>query len=419
MSSASRRRREAGFVFILVTVALDMLALGVMVPVLPKLIVEFEGGDLRSASTATGVFGFAWALMQFLCQPVLGALSDRYGRRPVVLLSNLGLGLDYVFMALAPNLAFLFVGRLISGATAASVSTANAYIADITEPAKRAGRYGMIGAAFGVGFILGPAFGGWLGAHGLRLPFWAAAGLSLANALYGFFVLPESLASEKRAPKIVWRAAGVLGSLEFLRRDRTLSLLSLAVFLSHLAHESLPSLFVLYSDYRYHWDAATTGWSLAVVGVAQTIVSGGVVRPAVARLGEPLTATIALVSGALGFAVMAFAPTGFAFMCGAPLIALWSMNWPSFQGLATRRVGACEQGRLQGAIASLRGVSGMIGPLLFTQILAQSIGSRAAPGAGYFVAALLLAASLAALAVAARAQGAKGETQVDRAGGAP
>ena len=217
MMNAPKGRREAAFLFILITVALDMLALGVMIPVLPKLIAEFEGGDLRAAAAVTGVFGFAWALMQFLFQPVLGALSDRYGRRPVILLSNLGLGLDYVFMALAPSLAFLFIGRLISGITAASISTANAYISDITPPEKRAGRFGMIGAAFGVGFILGPAIGGVLGDYGLRLPFWAAAALSLANALYGYFILPESLTPEKRTAKVVWRSANVLGSLGFLR----------------------------------------------------------------------------------------------------------------------------------------------------------------------------------------------------------
>ncbi len=177
MSFLSKRKGEAAFAFILITVALDMLALGVMIPVLPKLIIEFEGGDLRGASRIAGVFGFSWALMQFLFQPVLGALSDRYGRRPVVLLSNLGVGLDYIFMALAPSLPFLFVGRLINGVSAASFSTAGAYISDITPPAQRAGRFGMIGAAFGLGFILGPALGGWLGVYGLRLPFWTAAAL--------------------------------------------------------------------------------------------------------------------------------------------------------------------------------------------------------------------------------------------------
>jgi DHA1 family tetracycline resistance protein-like MFS transporter len=375
-------------------VALDMLAIGVMVPVLPKLIVEFEGGDLQRASSMTGIFGFSWALMQFLFQPVLGALSDRFGRRPVVLLSNLGLGLDYIFMALAPSLWFLFAGRLISGMTAASVSTATAYISDITAPEKRAGRFGMIGAAFGLGFILGPAIGGVLGNYGLRLPFWTAAGLSLVNALYGYFILPESLAKEQRTETIVWRGANIIGSLELLRRDKALTMLAAAVFLSYLAHESLPSLFVLYTEYRYHWDAATTGWALTIVGVSQTIVSGAFVRPAVKRLGESKTVMVALAFGAVGFAVYALTPDSSVFMAAAPLISVWAMANPAFQGIATRFADASEQGRLQGAFSSLRGVSGMIGPLFFTQILATSIATQSFAGAGYFVAALLLAASL-------------------------
>lgn len=403
MSSAPKRPREAAFVFILITVALDMLALGVMIPVLPKLIVEFEGGDLRAATMITGVFGFAWALMQFLFQPVLGALSDHYGRRPVVLLSNLGLGLDYIFMALAPSLAFLFIGRLISGVTAASIATANAYVTDITPPEKRAGRFGLIGASFGLGFILGPAIGGVLGDYSLRAPFWAAAAFSLANALYGFFILPESLAPEKRTPTVVWRSAHVFGAIRFLSRNRALTLIAIGNFLSYLAHESLPALFVLYTQYRYHWDAGVTGWALTIVGVSQTVVSGGLVRPTVARLGEKATLTIALISGALGFAAYAFAPTGWLFMSAPPLIALWGMAGPSFQGLATRFADASEQGRLQGALGSLRGVSGMIGPLFFTQILAASIAGGTFPGAGYFVAALLLLASLFVARAAERA----------------
>lgn len=394
MTAALAPRRGAAFIFILITVALDMLALGVVIPVLPKLIVEFEGGDLRSASRMTGLFGFAWAAMQFFFQPVLGALSDRFGRRPVVLASNLGLGLDYIFMALAPSLSFLFIGRLISGATAASVATANAYMSDITPAEKRAGRFGLIGAAFGLGFILGPAIGGALGNWDLRFPFWAAAFFSLANFIYGYFILPESLPEEKRTPKIVWRSANVLGSIDFLRRKRSLSLLAAALFLSYLAHESLPGLFVLYTQHRYGWDAATTGWALTIVGVSQTVVSGGLVRPAVARLGELRTLTIALTCGALGFLAYAFAPTGAVFMAAPPLIALWGMANPSFQGLATRLAGGSEQGRLQGALGSLRGVSGMIGPLLFSQIFALSLSADIFPGVGFLLAGALLATSL-------------------------
>jgi MFS transporter, DHA1 family, tetracycline resistance protein len=401
MSEVNPVRRKAAFIFILITVVLDMLALGVMIPVLPKLITQFEGGDISRAAAISGVFGFAWALMQFLFQPVLGSLSDRFGRRPVVLASNLGLGLDYIFMALAPSLPVLFVGRLISGATAASFSTAGAYIADITPPEQRAGRFGMLGAAFGFGFILGPAIGGWLGNYDLRLPFWAAAALSLANALYGFFILPESLPKERRTPKIAWRSANVFGALRLLGSERELALIAAAAFLSYLAHESLPSLFVLYADYRYHWDAQKTGWALAIVGVSQTVVSGGLVRPAVARLGERLTLTIALLFGAAGFTLYAFAADDALFLSSAPLIAMWGMANPSVQGLATRLRGASEQGRLQGALASLRGVSGMIGPLLFTQIFSMSAAAGVFPGGAYLLSATLLCASLSAALAAA------------------
>lgn len=394
MTSASSRPREAAFIFILITVTLDMLALGVMIPVLPKLIAQFEGGDLHSAAMYTGLFGFVWALMQFLFQPVLGALSDHYGRRPVVLMSNLGLGLDYIFMALAPSLPFLFIGRMISGVTAASTATANAYITDITPPEKRAGRFGLVGAAFGLGFILGPAIGGVLGDYSLRFPFWAAAALSLANFLYGYFILPESLAPEKRTPRVVWRSAHVWGALQYLRGEARLWLIAIAQFLSFLAHESLPALFVLYTQYRYGWDPGTTGWALAIVGISQTVVSGGVVRPFVKRFGEVAALTTGLACGAIGLLAYAIAPTGKIFMLAPPLIAMWGLASPSLQGIATRFADASEQGRLQGALGSLRGVSGMIGPIFFTQILGASIALDAFPGAGYLVAGLLLVGSL-------------------------
>src|SRR5215217_7863517 len=235
--SGVRAPGSAAFIFIFVTVALDMLALGVMIPVLPKLVLQFEGGDMAKAVAITGVFGFVWAAMQFVFAPVLGLLSDRFGRRPIVLLSNLGLGLDYVLMALAPTLGWLFAGRVISGITAASVSTASAYIADVTPPEKRAAQYGMLGAAFGLGFVVGPAVGGLLGAIDLRLPFWVAAALSLANAGYGLFVLPESLPRERRAPALAWARANPRGSLKLLRSHPELFGLAAAALLYFLAHE--------------------------------------------------------------------------------------------------------------------------------------------------------------------------------------
>ena len=300
---------RAAFAFVLVTVLLDMLALGVMVPVLPKLVVEFMGGDIASAATITGYFGFAWAAMQFVFSPVLGALSDRFGRRPVIILSNIGMGLDYVVMALAPSLWWLFIGRLLSGVSAATSATAGAYITDVTPPDKRAAKFGMMGAAFGFGFIIGPAVGGFLGGIDLRLPFWVAAGLSFANALYGFFVLPESLPRERRA-RFHWRMANPVGALKLLRTKPILIGLAAALFLERVAHDSLPRVFVLYTDYRYQWTAATVGLALAAVGVAQMIVSAGMVGASVRRFGERQTLLAGLLFGFAGFVLYGLAPTG-------------------------------------------------------------------------------------------------------------
>ena len=259
--------RRAAFLFVFITVLLDMLALGVVIPVLPKLVVDFLAGDAARAAEIYGVFGTVWALMQFVFSPVHGALSDRFGRRPVILLSNFGLGLDYILMALAPNLWWLFVGRIISGIAAASISTAYAYIADVTPPAQRAARFGMLGVAFGAGFVLGPALGGLAGTIDPRLPFWIAGVMSFGNALYGLLVLPESLPREKRAP-FSWRRANPLGSLAMLRSQPQLMGLASVNFLANLAHASLPNIGVLYMMYRYGWDERTVGFTMAGWGSA-------------------------------------------------------------------------------------------------------------------------------------------------------
>src|ERR1700720_3462089 len=257
--------RGAAVAFIFVTILLDMFALGLILPILPKLVESFVDNDTARAAEIFGLFGTAWALMQFLFSPILGGLSDRFGRRPVVLLSNFGLALDYVLMALAPSLTWLFVGRVISGITSASISTSFAYIADITPPERRAAVFGKVGAAFGAGFILGPAIGGLLGGMDPRLPFWVAAGLSFANTLYGLLVLPESLAKELRSP-FRWRSANPVGALKLLRSDGVLAGLALVNFIAQLAHVVLPSTFVLYATFRYGWDATTVGLTLAMVG---------------------------------------------------------------------------------------------------------------------------------------------------------
>jgi DHA1 family tetracycline resistance protein-like MFS transporter len=392
-AAAAPGHGRAAFAFIFVTTLLDMLALGVIVPVLPKLIAQFEHGDLGAAAKQLGVFAFIWAAMQFLFAPVLGVLSDRFGRRPVVLLSNLGLGFDYLLMAWAPTLNWLFLGRIISGITSATFPTAAAYIADVTPEDRRAAKFGMLGAAFGLGFIIGPALGGLLGAYGLRYPFWTAGALSLLNAAYGFFILPESLPPERRTPSFSLRKANPAGSLVLLRSHPELAGLACALFLHYLAHESLPTMWVIYTDYRYHWGPRLTGLVLAAIGIGSSIVSAALISLAIKRLGELRTLFTGLIFGMLGFAVYAAAPTTLIFIIGCPLVSLWGLAGPAMQGLMSRRVGPSEQGQLQGVNTSLFGVAGMVAPLAFTQIFSISIPGF--PGAPFWLASLLLAASFA------------------------
>ncbi len=385
--------RRAAIVFIFVTIVLDMLALGMIVPVLPGLVVRFLGGNTARAAEIYGLFGTIWALMQFLFSPVLGALSDRYGRRPVILISNFGLGLDYIVMALAPTVGWLFLGRVISGISSASFSTASAYIADVAPPEKRAAGFGMLSAAFGLGFVLGPALGGVLGAIDPRLPFWVAAGLSLTNAMYGLFVLPESLPPERREG-FAWRRANPVGSLTLLRSHRELLGLAAVSFIASIAHEALPTTFVLYASYRYGWGDRAVGIAIATVGLFSAVVGAGLVQPFVARFGERRTLLIGLLFGVLGFATFGLAATGLVFWIGVPINSLWGLSNPPMQGLMTRRVKESEQGQLQGALSSLRGIAFMIGPGLFTLTFAGAIspGREARlPGAPFLLASALLA----------------------------
>jgi len=396
VDAAAPVRRAPGLVFIWITVALDILAIGVVIPVLPHLIKQFVDGSVETAAWWVGVFGSAFALAQFLASPVQGALSDRFGRRPVVLLSNLGLGLDFVLMALANTLPLLFLGRVLAGLTSASISTANAYIADITPAEKRAGAFGMLGAAFGIGFVLGPALGGVLGEIDVRLPFWVAAGLSLANFLYGFFVLPESLPAEKRSPRFDVKRANPLGALRLLAQARGVLGLAGVVFLSQLAHYVLPSVYVLYTDYRYGWSELDVGLTLGLVGLCNAFVQAVLVRKLVPRIGERRAVGIGLASGLLGFAWMGLAPTGTLFLLSVPLMALWGLAGPATQSLVTQRVDPTLQGRLQGSLASLVSTAGIFGPFLFTAIFRLFIGEHPPaylPGAAFLFSAALLGAA--------------------------
>jgi MFS transporter, DHA1 family, tetracycline resistance protein len=362
--------------FIFVTILLDMLALGIVIPILPKLIESFVANDTASAARIFGLFGTAWALMQFVFSPLLGSLSDRFGRRPVVLLSNFGLAADYVLMALAPSLAWLFLGRVISGITSASISTAFAYIADTTAPDKRAAVFGKIGVAFGAGFILGPALGGLVGDLSPRLPFWVAAALSLVNGLYGLLILPESLPKERRAP-FRWKSANPIGMLP-------------------------PSTFVLYAGYRYGWDVKAVGLTLAIVGVCSMVVQGVAIGPIVKRLGERRALLLGLAFGAAGFLIYGVAPTGKWFLLGIPVMSLWGVSGAATQALMTQMVAPDQQGQLQGATASVQSLSQLVGPFLFTLTFAYFISDTAPlklAGAPFLLAAVLL---ILAAVIAAR-----------------
>ena len=385
------KARKAAVVFIFITVMLDMLALGLIAPVLPKLILNFLGGNPTSAATWLGIFGTVFALMQFFFSPVLGVLSDRFGRRPVILLSNLGLGLDYIVMALSPTIGWLFLGRIISGITASSIPTAMAYIADVVPKEKRAGAFGMIGVAFGLGFILGPGIGGPLGDFSPRLPFWVAAGFSLANWLYGYIFVPESLRHEHRK-EFTLRRANPIGSLVLLRSHSELWKLATLQFLAYVSHEVFV-IWALYAIYRYAWNQTTIGISLAVVGAFTAAISGGLTGRVVAWLGERRTLYIGQFFGAVGMVIAGLARTGGLYIASIPVISMWNISMPAAQGMMTHRVSEREQGELQGAIQSLRSIAFVIGPFLFSGIFAWFINPKLSfyvPGAPYYFAAVLL-----------------------------
>ncbi len=384
--------RPAAFAFVFVTVLLDMLALGVVLPVLPRLIESFVSGDTPRAAHIFGIFGSAWALMQFLFSPVIGALSDRFGRRPVILLSNAGLAGNYLLMALAPSLGWLFVGRLLSGITSASISTANAYIADVTPPAQRAARFGMLGAAVGAGFVLGPGLGGLLGSLDLRLPFWVAAAFSTLNFGYGLLVLPESLPRDRRGP-ISLSNANPLGSLRLLRATPALRALSTMTFLFNLAQYALNSVFVLYAGYRYHWDAAQVGFALMLAGGCSIIVQAVLLRRLTKHYSEQQLLVAGMLCGIAGFVVFGISSAGWGFMLAILLNSLWGMTGPSTMGLITRATPGDQHGRLQGGLSSLSGIAGLAGPLLFTGVFGYFIAPGSPcnlPGAPFLLAALLV-----------------------------
>lgn len=392
-ASTAPAARKAALAFIFITVLIDVIAFGVIIPVLPHLVQRFVGGDTSVAAYWTGVFAFAFSLVQFFSAPIQGALSDRYGRRPVILLSCLGLGLDFVLMALAPSLAWLFVGRIISAVTSASFTTANAYIADVVPAERRAKSYGMIGAAFGLGFIVGPLIGGVLGDIDHRLPFWCAASLALLNFLYGLFVLPESHPVERRSKAFDWKHAKPMGGVKMLREYPHIWGLVAVVFLANFAHYVYPSTFVLFADAAYGWKEKQAGYVLAVVGVLSVIVNVMVVGRMVKALGERRAMMLGLACGTAGFVVYGLSGSGWLFLLGLPISALWAVAAPATMALVTQQVPADVQGRIQGSLSSLVSLAGIFAPALFAGAFGFFIGPGAPvrlPGVSFLLAALLL-----------------------------
>lgn len=362
--------RRAGIGFILVTAMLDVLGMGLVIPVLPRLI-ESMSGSASTAGWVNGLFVAMWSLMQFLVSPLLGALSDRFGRRPVLLLSTAGLALDYVLMALAPNLWWLALGRLLSGATSATLPTMLAYLADVSAPQDRSKAFGWLGAACGLGFVLGPLLGGWLGELGARWPFWASAGLCGFACLCGWRWLPESLPVASRRP-LVWRRAHPLGALAMLRRQPALLRLSVVLFLVGFAQYVMQAVYVLDATHRLGWSGAAVGQSLAFLGVCAIVCQGVLMGRMVSAWGEWPVLGLALGAGVVSLWMLGRATQVTTFVLALPLFGVALMTTPLVQALMTRMVSTGKQGRLQGASASLTSVAGVAAPLVFGALYASA-----------------------------------------------
>jgi DHA1 family tetracycline resistance protein-like MFS transporter len=407
LAEAGVPKRQPAFGFILASIFLDALSFGLVFPILPRLILGLTGNDTAHAARVFGLMAAAWSLMNFVASPVLGALSDRFGRRPVLLISTFGLSIDFLVMALAPNVVWLFVGRAMSGLTAASYSAAAAYLADTTPPDQRARRFGLFSAVYGSGIILGPAAGGLLAGIAPRAPFFAAAGLAALGWLYGLLILPESLPPELRT-KTPWRSANPVRALGILARDGGLLGLAAVGTLAQLSGQAVNIVFVLYTAHRYHWGAAQAGLLLTVFAGGNILVMG-VIAPRLAhRIGERLTLLWGVALSAIGFVGLGLAPASLLFCLACLPTCLGNMCGPPLQALQTQRVGPTEQGRLQGALSALVALNGLIGPIFFTQVFAWSIAPGSAidmSGISLLVAAVLMAAALPFAIAVARAPG--------------
>ncbi len=392
----AKRPQGAALIFIFITVLVDVIGLGIIIPVLPGLIMELTGEGLSMASRYGGWLMFTYAIMQFLAAPVIGGLSDRYGRRPVLLASLFGFGIDYIILGFAPTITWLFIGRFMAGITGASFTTASAYIADVSPPEKRGQNFGLIGAAFGLGFIVGPVLGGLLGHFGPRVPFFAAAGLTLLNWLYGYFILPESLKPESRRP-FSWKRANPLGSLMQVRKYPVIVGLIAVLVLTYIAGHATQSTWAYYTMEKFGWDEKAVGYSLGFVGLMVALVQGGLIRVAIPKLGEVRSVYLGLILYAIGFVGFAFASAGWMMYAIMVPFALSGLAGPALQGIMSNQVPANSQGELQGALTSLMSLTSVVGPPLMTNLFGYFTSENAPvffPGAPFLAGAVFVLTAL-------------------------
>ena len=389
-------KKEAAIGFIFITILIDVIGFGIIIPVFPKLISEMIHGSISDASRYGGWLMFAYAITQFVCAPILGNLSDQYGRRPIILGSLFGFAIDYLFLALAPSIGWLFIGRILAGVTGSSFTTASAYIADISTPEKRAQNFGMVGAAFGLGFIIGPVLGGLLGQYGSRIPFFAAATLALVNGLYGYFILPESLTKENRRT-FSWKRANPIGSLIQLKRYPVIMGLIGSLVCIYIAGHAAQSTWTFFTMEKFHWDEKMVGYSLGMVGLCVAIVQGGLIRFINPKLGQKRSIYWGLTLYIIGFILFAYATQSWMMFAILIPYCLGGIAGPSLQGIISNQVPANEQGELQGALTSLISLTLIVGPLLMTNLFAYFTSKDAPiyfPGAPFLAGAILTIVSL-------------------------
>jgi DHA1 family tetracycline resistance protein-like MFS transporter len=392
----SKSKKQPAILFIFITILIDVIGFGIIIPVIPGLISELSGGDMSEASKIGGWMLFSFAIMQFIFSPVLGNLSDRFGRRPILLFSLLGFGLDYILLAFAPSLFWLFIGRIIAGITGASFTTASAYIADISAPEERGKNFGMIGAAFGLGFIIGPVLGGLLGEFGARVPFFAAAGITLLNFTYGYFILPESLKPENRRPFDLKRA-NPLGSIKSLKKYPGILGLVISLFFMHMASHSVQSTWSFFTIGQFHWTVAEVGYSLGFVGLLVASVQAGLIRVANSKLGIKRSIYFGLTLFVIGLSIFAFANAGWIMYLGLIPYCLSGIGGPSLQGFISGKVPPNAQGELQGALTGMISLSAIFGPPLMTSLYSYFSKSNVIlifPGAAFAMGALFALISL-------------------------